>query len=98
MLINEWTASAGEMAAQFARDTTLATLIGQKTMGEVLGSEMFSVGYGYRLYLPIFGWYSPNGNYTEGSGVEPDIEIDVCPEDLAQGDDSQLKKALQILQ
>ena len=44
VLINEWTSSAGEMAAQFAKDTKLATLIGQKTAGLVLGSEMFDVG------------------------------------------------------
>ena len=33
LLVNEFTNSAGEMAAQFAKDTKLATLVGQKTMG-----------------------------------------------------------------
>jgi C-terminal processing protease CtpA/Prc len=98
VLINEWTASAGEMTAQFAKDTKLATLIGQKTMGQVLGSEMFSVGYGYRVYLPVFGWYSPTGNYTEAAGIEPDVSIDVDPDSLARGQDAQLERALLILQ
>jgi len=98
MLVNEFTNSAGEMAAQFAKDTKLATLVGEKTMGNVLGSTTFSVGNGYTLYMPIVGWYSPNGNYTEGSGVEPDVLVDIDPEALARGSDAQLNKALDVLQ
>ncbi len=98
VLINERTSSAGEMAAQFAKDTKLATLIGQKTAGLVLGSEMFDVGNGYTLYLPVFGWYSPSGSHTEGSGVAPDVLVDMDPKRLAEGNDIQLNKALDILQ
>jgi C-terminal processing protease CtpA/Prc len=98
MLVNEFTNSAGEMAAQFAKDTKLATLVGQKTTGNVLGSTTFSVGNGYTLYMPIVGWYSPNGNYAEGSGVQPDVLVDVDPKALAHGSDAQLNQALDILQ
>src|SRR6185437_16192905 len=89
VLVNEWTNSAGEMAAQFAKDLRLATIVGRPTKGNVLGSTMFKVGSGYELYLPIFGWYSHNGSHTEGSGVHPDISIDVDPDALANGDDAQ---------
>lgn len=98
VLVNEWTNSAGEMAAQFARDTKLATVVGKRTRGNVLGSTVFNVGNGYQLCLPVFGWYSPSGNYTEGSGVRPDIDIDIDPGGLAYGDDAQFGKALQLLQ
>jgi len=98
MLVNEFTNSAGEMAAQFAKDTKLATLVGEKTTGNVLGSTTFNVGNGYTLYMPIVGWYSPNGNYTEGSGVQPDVLVDVDPESLARGSDAQLNRALDVLQ
>ncbi len=98
MLVNEFTNSAGEMAAQFAKDTKLATLVGEKTMGNVLGSTTFNVGNGYTLYIPIFGWYSPNGNYTEGSGVQPDVLVEIDPKALARGSDAQLNKALDVLQ
>jgi carboxyl-terminal processing protease len=98
MLVNEFTNSAGEMAAQFAKDTKLATLVGQKTMGNVLGSTTFHVGNGYTLYMPIVGWYSPNGNYTEGSGVQPDVLVDIDPEALARASDAQLSRALDVLQ
>ena len=98
VLVNEKTSSAGEMAAQFAKETKLATLVGQKTAGLVLGADIFDVGYDYRLYLPVFGWYSPSGSYNEGSGVVPDLPVDIDPVCLAEGEDMQLNKALEVLQ
>jgi carboxyl-terminal processing protease len=98
VLVNEWTNSAGEMAAQFAKDTKLATVVGMRTRGNVLGSTMFNVGNGYQLYLPIFGWYGPSGNCAEGSGVQPDVLVDIDPDRLAYGEDAQAKKALELLQ
>jgi C-terminal processing protease CtpA/Prc len=98
VLVNEKTSSAGEMAAQFAKDTKLATLVGQKTAGLVLGANVFDVGHGYTLYLPVFGWYSPSGGHNEGSGVVPDVPVDIDPERLAEGKDVQLNKALDAVQ
>jgi C-terminal processing protease CtpA/Prc len=97
VLVNEWTNSAGEMAAQFAKDTRLATVVGRKTMGNVLGSTQLDVGSVYKLYLPIFGWYSPGGTYLEGSGVEPDVPVDIDPNELACGQDAQLRTAIAAL-
>jgi C-terminal processing protease CtpA/Prc len=48
--------------------------------------------------MPIFGWYSPNGNYIEGSGVHPDVLVDIDPEALARGSDAQINCALDVLQ
>lgn len=98
VLVNEWTNSAGEIVAQFAKDTKLATVVGKQTRGNVLGSTTFNVGNGYQIYLPIFGWYSPNGRYTEGLGVRPDIPIDIDPDGLAYGVDAQINKALELLE
>ncbi len=97
LLVNEWTNSAGEMTAQFAKDTKLATIVGSKTMGNVLGSTLLDAGNGYRLNLPIFGWYSPDGTYLEGSGVEPDVPVDIDPKELACGQDAQLRAAIEIV-
>ena len=57
-----------------------------------------NVGNGCTLYMPIVGWYSPNGNYTEGSGVQPDVLVDIDPEAHARGSDAQLSRALEVLQ
>ena len=98
VLVNAKTSSAGEMAAQFAKDTKLATLVGEKTAGLVAGADVFDVGFGYSLFLPVFGWFSPGGNYNEGSGVVPDICVEIDPMRLAEGTDDQLIKALDMLQ
>jgi carboxyl-terminal processing protease len=98
VLINAKTSSAGEMAAQFAKDTKLGMLVGEKTAGLVAGANVFDVGSGYSLFLPVFAWFSPGGNYGEGSGVVPDICVEIDPVRLAEGTDDQLIKALDMLQ
>lgn len=97
LLVNEWTNSAAEMVAGFAQTHRLATIVGNKTAGNVLGAANFKVGGGYILRLPIFGWYSPRGDCLEGKGVAPDIKVDVDPNRLNAGFDDQMEKALEIV-
>ena len=81
MLVNEHTLSAGEMVAAFAKENGLATLVGTKTGGQVLGGANFSVGHGFILRFPAAAWYTWRGAVVEGVGVSPDIDV---PLDLAQ--------------
>ena len=97
VLVNEWTNSAAEMVANFAAENRLATIVGQKTRGNVLGAANFRVGSGYWLRLPVFGWFTSKGHTLEGSGVEPDVPLEISPEALAQGTDNQLNKAIEIV-
>ena len=61
LLVNEWTNSAAEIVAAFAREHGLGPIVGQKTRGNVLGAANFSVGGGYWLRLPVFGWFTSSG-------------------------------------
>ena len=97
MLVNEWTNSAAEMAANFAAENRLATIVGQKTRGNVLGAANFSVGGGYWLRLPVFGWFTSKGQTLEANGVEPDLPIEISPDALAAGQDNQMQKAVEIV-
>ncbi len=47
VLVNELTNSAAEMVASFAAENRLATIIGKKTAGNVMGAANFKVGSGY---------------------------------------------------
>lgn len=98
VLVNEWTNSAAEMVANFAAERKLATIVGQRTRGNVLGAANFRVGSGYWLRLPIFGWFTAKGQTLEGSGVEPDVLMEDPPEALRQGKDDQLDKAIEIVE
>ena len=83
VLVNEWTNSAAEMVANFAAENRLATIVGQKTRGNVLGAANFKVGGGYWLRLPVFGWFTSKGRSLEGNGVDPDISVEISPDALA---------------
>jgi carboxyl-terminal processing protease len=97
ILVNEWTNSAAEMVASFAADYRLATIVGNKTAGNVLGAANFRVGSGYWLRLPVFGWYTSQGSCLEGKGVSPDLAVEVDPVLLNAGIDQQMENALEVL-
>jgi C-terminal processing protease CtpA/Prc len=97
ILINEWTNSAAEMVASFASENGLATLVGEKTAGNVLGAANFKVGYGYWLRLPVFGWYTSDGRCLDGQGVTPDVVVEIEPHLFSKGLDQQLNKAIEII-
>ena len=97
MLINEHTASAGEMVAAFAAENKLAALVGTTTAGQVLGGANFPVGQGFVLRLPAAGWYTWNGDMIEGRGVYPDVEVPLAIDALREGRDNQLEQALTIV-
>ena len=98
VLINENTHSAAEMVASFAKENRLATLVGTRTAGEVLGGANFKLPGGYVLRMPVAGWYTWKGDCIEGKGVEPDVLVENTPESLAAGVDTQLEKALEVVQ
>ena len=97
VLINEHSHSAAEMVASFAKENHLATLVGTRTAGEVLGGANFKLPGGYVLRMPVAGWYTWNGECIEGKGVEPDVAVENTPEVLASGIDAQLQKALEVV-
>src|SRR5437667_3896934 len=97
ILINEYTHSAAEMVASFAKQNRLATLVGTKTAGEVLGGANFKLAGGYILRMPVAGWYTWQGDCIEGKGVEPDIAVENSPESLSAGLDKQLDRPLELV-
>ena len=97
VLVNEWTNSAAEMVANFAAENRLATIVGQKTRGNVLGAMNFKVGGGYWLRLPVFGWFTSKGRSLEGNGVDPDVLVEISPDALADGQDNQMTRAIEIV-
>jgi C-terminal processing protease CtpA/Prc len=97
MLVNEHSASASEMVAAFASEYGLAHLVGTKTPGKLVAASSFKVGHGYRVALPVGAYYTWHGTKLEGRGVAPDAETPANPEDLSDGKDAILAKALEML-
>lgn len=93
VLVNEHSASASEMVAAFAADYKLATLVGAKTPGRLVGANSFKVGHGYRLALPVATYFTWQDQTLEGRGIVPDREVPLSATDLAQGADPQFETA-----
>ena len=69
ILVNEHSTSAAEMLAQFAKENTLATIIGTKTHGRLTSRSAFKIGDDYRLVLPVATYQSWKGIRIEGTAL-----------------------------
>jgi len=96
LLVNSQTKSAAEMVAAFCSEHHLATIVGERTPGEVLGAVNFSLPGDYRLRMPIATWQTWEGSVIEGHGVVPNVAVDLSPEQLQLGIDSQLQAAIRV--
>ena len=94
MLTNEHTLSAGEMVAAFAAENGLATVVGTRTGGQVLGGGNFAVGSGFVLRFPAAAWFMWSGAVVEGIGVPPHQEIPLGASERRTGVDRQVLTAL----
>jgi carboxyl-terminal processing protease len=97
ILVDEHTAGAAEMVAQFAQENGLATIVGMKTAGRLVTRRASKLGFGYRLVIPIAAYVSAKGTQIEGNGIIPDISIPWSYEDAAAGIDRQLNGAIEAL-
>ena len=97
MLINGWSGSGGDAFPYYFRVRQVGPLIGTRTWGGLIGiSGAPPLIDGGGVTVPTFRMYSVDGEwFAEGHGVEPDIEVEDDPTQLAKGTDPQLERAIQ---
>ncbi len=99
-LIDEFSASDGDIFPYRFKKYKLGLLIGKRTWGGVVGirGSLPLVDGGY-LMKPEFASYSVDGEewIIEGIGVEPDIYVDNDPAKEYSGIDEQLNKAVEVV-
>jgi C-terminal processing protease CtpA/Prc len=96
ILVNQHSASAAEMVAAFAQENGLATIVGTKTPGRLVGRRPFKLPEGYFLVLPVGAYLTWTGNTLEGSGIKPDVAVELSYEALLEGKDNQLQKGIEV--
>jgi tricorn protease len=98
-LINEDTASDGDIFAYEFRDYKIGALIGKRTWGGAVGiTDHGPLLDGGIVYVPEFGTADAEGRWIiEGHGVDPDIEVEQDPVELLQGRDPQLERGVEEL-
>ncbi|GAB4195513.1 MAG: S41 family peptidase [Wenzhouxiangellaceae bacterium] len=97
-LINETSASDGDIFPHFFRAAGLGPLIGKRSWGGVVGITGHGpVIDGGDVFVPEFGLGDADNNWIiEGEGVAPDIEVQNDP---ASDDDAQLDRGIaEVLQ
>ncbi|MBT3422783.1 MAG: protease [Bacteroidetes bacterium] len=97
-LINEYSASDGDLFPYQFRKYELGKLIGKRSWGGVVGIRG-SLPFidGASLNKPEFSTYDENGWIIEGYGVDPDIYVDNDPAKEYAGIDEQLNKAIEVI-
>ncbi len=100
-LINEFSASDGDIFPFRFKSAGLGKLIGKRTWGGVVGiRNPLPLADGGQLFRPEFAPYSKDGKewVMESKGVEPDIVVDNDPAKEFRGEDQQLDRAIAEIQ
>ena len=97
VLVNEFTGAAAEALAGALQDAERAEIMGARTAGRGSAHEFKLLSDGSAIYLPVSYWYTPSSRRIQGSGIEPDISVELTEEDRVQGVDSQLGEAYRHL-
>jgi len=99
-LIDEFSASDGDIFPYRFKKYKLGKIIGKRTWGGVVGirGTLALIDGGY-LMKPEFAPYNVDGTrwIIEGNGVEPDIRVDNDPANEYAGIDDQLNKAIEVI-
>ena len=103
VLINSESASASEIFAAALSEYEKADLVGKNTFGKGVVQGIFDLGDNTAISVTIAKYYTPSGICIDGTGVAPDVEVDL-PESVTVKEynahifgDVQLQAALEIL-
>ncbi len=99
LLINEYSASDGDLFPYRFRMNNLGTIIGRRSWGGVVGySGFIPVVDGGSIVTPSYAPFAADGSgwIIEGEGVKPDIDIENDPYKEHIGIDQQLNKAIEV--
>jgi tricorn protease len=100
-LIDEFSASDGDIFPYRFKTLGLGKLIGKRTWGGVIGiRDSLPLVDGGQFFKPEFAPYSKEGKgwIIESHGVDPDIVVDNDPAKEFRGEDQQLDRAIQEIQ
>lgn len=75
VLVNSISASASEVLSGALQETYKATIMGTKTFGKGKVQKVTALPSGALVKYTYQEWLTPLGNYIDGKGITPDIEV-----------------------
>ncbi len=97
LLIDENSFSDAEIFPILFQQKQLGKVIGMPTGGGVIGTGHYQLMDGSSMRMPGHGWFTKDLINMEGTGAQPDIQIEMTPENIINRDDVQIKKAVEVL-
>jgi carboxyl-terminal processing protease len=97
VLIDNGSASASEILAGALHDHGIATLVGTQSYGKGSVQELIDITPDTSLKVTVAKWLTPNGISISHQGLAPDVPVKLDDAQLAKGVDTQLNKAIEIL-
>ena len=97
VLVDESSASASEILSGALKDNKKAVLVGNKTFGKGLVQQIVPLPNGTGINITIAKYLTPNGTDINKKGIEPDYKVKYTFADMIKKNDTQLKKAEEVL-
>jgi carboxyl-terminal processing protease len=96
LLVDGGCASACEALVGPFKENHRATLVGEMTEGSSGPAYMVDLGDGMQLGIAAMRQYFPDGSEFEGVGIKPDLEVRPTVQDLRNGKDPVLERAMEF--
>ena len=97
VLVNGGSASASEIVAGAIQDNGRGQMVGDTTYGKGSVQLPQTLSDGSILRVTIARWFTPDDRTIDGTGLEPDVKVEITDEQLQAGEDPQLDKAVELL-
>ena len=97
VLVNAGSASASEIVAGAVQDHERGQLVGVTTFGKGSVQLPQTLSDGSILRVTIARWFTPDDRTIDGTGLEPDVVVEISDEQREAGADPQLDKAIELL-
>ncbi|MGC8813325.1 S41 family peptidase [Dictyoglomus sp.] len=97
VLVNRYSASASEILSGALKDYGKGILLGEKTFGKGVVQTIFTLSDGSALKLTTEKYLLPSGKDINKEGIQPDVIVEMAPENVGKDNDIQLEKAIEVL-
>jgi len=98
VLVDQATASAAEILAGAIQDYQKGTVIGQQTFGKGIVQQIVNMSDNTAVKLTVSSYYTPLGRSLNGTGVTPDIIVELNHSAYYEDDiDTQFEEAMRVL-
>jgi len=97
VLINGGSASASEILTGALRDDRGVKTVGEKSFGKGTVQQLENLKDGSMLKITVAHWRMPKGDLIDKNGIDPNYEVKISDQDILNGRDPQLDKALEVI-